>query len=532
MTTRIKLNREWTLGERIGGGGFGEVYAATSNGDRAVIKLVPKAPGAGRELLFVDVKGVRNAVPVIDSGEYKHSWALVMPRADTSLREYLTDLAEPLEMSKAITILADIATALSDIDSRIVHRDLKPENVLLLGGAWCLADFGISRYAEASTAPDTQKFALSPPYAAPERWRNERATSATDIYSLGVIAFELLTGKRLFGGPAIEDYREQHLHREAPEIASAPAALRAMIAECLYKAPGARPTAANVLARLQRVGREQPLSGAAKLRGAYLAEVGRRSESERKKSEDRSRAEQRAELFRSAERSLKTIQDELFAAIKEAAPAAQETRGKNRGRTLALGSAQIEFFNAMQTGENPWEWEAPSFDVVAHSGLIVRIPRDRYGYEGRSHALWFCDAQVVGRYQWYELAFMITPMISKTTTIRPFMLEPGIDAAKALWVGVAETQLAWPVSPVTVGELDEFIDRAMGWFADAADGRLQIPSTMPERPTPRTGDRSRIRLVHKKLKKNDMSGWNGSDDGRRRLRLSTTLKVRPRSSGP
>lgn len=399
MTTRIELKREWTLGEKIGGGGFGKVYAAASNSERAVIKLVPKTPGADRELLFVDLRGIRNVVPVIDSGEYEDFWALVMPRADKSLRQHLPDLRNPPDTPEVIAILADIATALSDMESRIVHRDLKPENVLLLGTAWCLADFGISRYAEASTAADTQKYAMSPPYAAPERWRNERATSAADIYSLGIIAFELFAGARPFEGAAIEDYREQHLHRDAPEISSAPAALRAMIAECLYKAPGARPTAANVLARLQRVGKEQPLAGAAKLRGANLSEVGRRSESERKKSEERSRAEQRAELVQSAERSLTAIQSELFAAIKEAAPAAQDTTGRNRGRTLALGSAQIEFFDAVPTGENPWDWEAPSFDVVAYSGLVIRVPRDHHDYEGRSHALWFCDAQVAGRYQ-------------------------------------------------------------------------------------------------------------------------------------
>jgi len=54
---------------------------------------------------------------------------------------------------------------------------------------WCLADFGIARYAEATTAPDTLKFAMSPAYAAPERWLHETATSATDGYALGVMAF-------------------------------------------------------------------------------------------------------------------------------------------------------------------------------------------------------------------------------------------------------------------------------------------------------------------------------------------------------
>src|SRR4051812_969934 len=116
MATRIKLKREWTLGERIGGGGFGQVFAATSDGERAVIKLVPKTPGAVRELLFVDLKGVRNVVPILDSGEHEGFWVLVMPRADKSLRQHLTDLGNPPAMPEAMTILADIATGLSDIE--------------------------------------------------------------------------------------------------------------------------------------------------------------------------------------------------------------------------------------------------------------------------------------------------------------------------------------------------------------------------------------------------------------------------------
>jgi eukaryotic-like serine/threonine-protein kinase len=58
-------------------------------------------------------------------------------------------------------IVENITAALADLDSQVVHRDLKPENVLHLDGRCCLADFSISRYAEASTAPDTRKFGLS-----------------------------------------------------------------------------------------------------------------------------------------------------------------------------------------------------------------------------------------------------------------------------------------------------------------------------------------------------------------------------------
>lgn len=167
--TKLHLSSTWTVGEQLGRGGFGRVYELSGGDQPAVAKFVPKAAGAERELLFVGLDGVRNVVPIIDSGDYKNNWVLVMPRAERSLRDHLSDQGDVLGFDDALAILLDVATALVDLDGNVVHRDLKPENVLLLDGAWCLADFGISRYAEASTAPDTHKWSMSPAYAAPER---------------------------------------------------------------------------------------------------------------------------------------------------------------------------------------------------------------------------------------------------------------------------------------------------------------------------------------------------------------------------
>jgi serine/threonine-protein kinase len=488
MALKLHLSRDWQLAERIDAGGFGQVFAAkSSDGEQGVVKLVPKAPGADRELLFVELKGVRNIVPIIDRGDAGDNWAIVMPRAEKSLRKYLNEAGRPLNIADCVTILSDIVVALIDLDGKVVHRDLKPENILYLNGHWCLADFGISRYAESSTAPDTRKFALSPPYAAPERWRAERATTATDIYSLGVIAFELVTFTRPFLGPDYEDYRNQHLHADPPVSKVTHAGLSAIVAECLYKAPGARPSPANLLERLQRIGKERTSGGLARLREANLGEVARRSESERIASENRSAAERRAALFKSASQSWTMIRDTLFHAIADAAPSAIQQTGRHGEMSLALGLAQIEFFPLVETAEDPWHWggRRPAFDVMAHAGIIVRKPRDRYDYEGRSHSLWFCDAREANRYQWFETAFMLTPMTGKSSYVRPFALDPGRDAAKALWVGLSEFQLAWPLEPLTIGDLDDFIDRWANWFALAADDRLSFPSTMPERPTPR-----------------------------------------------
>lgn len=479
---RLKLSREWVLGERIGGGGFGQVYIAkSSSDDSAVAKLVPKAPGAQRELLFVNLHGIRNIVPIIDSGETQDYWVLVMPRADKSLRQHLTELERPLSASEAIPIVTDITTALCDLDGKVVHRDLKPENILLLDGKWSLADFGISRYAEKTTAIDTRKFSLSPPYAAPERWRQERATTATDMYSLGVISYELLSNSRPFPGPEMHDFRDQHLHGAAPPVAGVPAALGALIAECLFKAPEARPTPANAATRLDGIGNAEATGGLALLQRANLAEVERRGESRRRLSQERSEEDRRKQIAVGAIEAWKSISETLRSALTRAAPAAALKLERDSSWSILLNRAEIGCSAAAITAQASWlPWKPPAFDVIAHAALGIRMPPNNSRYEGRSHSAWFCDAQEAGRYQWYETAFMHMPLTGKSARQNPFALSPGQEAAKALWVGLAEFQVAYPFTPLNVGILGEFTDRWANWFARAAEGNLQHPQYLPE----------------------------------------------------
>lgn len=87
---RVEIaGRTWQLGIEIGAGGFGSVRVAESDGTQAAIKFVPKAPGAERELLLVDLPGVPNVVPVLATGETDAEWLLLMPLAKGSLRQHL-----------------------------------------------------------------------------------------------------------------------------------------------------------------------------------------------------------------------------------------------------------------------------------------------------------------------------------------------------------------------------------------------------------------------------------------------------------
>jgi serine/threonine-protein kinase len=477
VASEIKLNKTWSLGDQIGDGGFGTVFVATSDDEVAALKFVPKDPGAERELLFVELGDVENVVPIIESGETEDAWVLVMSLAETSLRKELQESGGRLSIGSAVAVAADVLTALAGIEGHVIHRDLKPENVLKLNGRWCLADFGISRYAEATTAPDTRKHALSPPYAAPERWRNEQVSSATDIYSFGVMVYEMLAGTPPFGGPTIEDFREQHLHDDPPELADVPDALAALLQECLYKSPEARPSARNAAERLSRVGVSSPSGGVASLEAANRAAVAKRSEDERQASQAQTEAERRDALAADGRKALERIGDSLRKAIVNAAPTATVQGEGGYGWKISLQGATLDFTNPGRA--DPGTLNA--FDVVIYAALGVTAPSLSDDYEGRSHSLWFCDAQATGSYGWFETAFMVTPMVPERGLLNPFALPPGDEAAQAVEPAMGTRQVAWPFTRLDLGDLEEFVDRWAGWLGKAASNALHHPMQMPER---------------------------------------------------
>ena len=109
------------------------------------------------------------------------------------------------------------------------------------------------------------------------------------------------------------------------------------------------------------------------------------------------------------------------------------------------------------------------------------MPSYNEGYGGRSHSLWYCDAQEKNRYEWFETAFMFT--FGRNNSLNPFALNPGQAAAEALWNGIGKFQVAWSFSPLRIDDLDEFISRWAGWLAAASQNSLQRPGVMPEHQT-------------------------------------------------
>jgi hypothetical protein len=137
------------------------------------------------------------------------------------------------------------------------------------------------------------------------------------------------------------------------------------------------------------------------------------------------------------------------------------------------------------TTNEPWGVQGrPAFDVIAHATLSLSSRANRHGYEGRSHSLWYCDPFEEDRFGWYEVAFMHSPGLQQTSSMAPFALPPGPDAARTLRSGMDVMQLAWPFTRLTVGDLAAFIGRWAEWLAAASAGDWDRPSSMPETTIP------------------------------------------------
>ena len=405
-----------------------------------------------------------------------------MPCARMSLRQLLDQIGK-LDPFDALEVLIDVSEALVSLEGRVVHRDIKPDNILLIGSRWNLADFGISKYAEATTADDTRKFARTAKYAAPEQWRFETATSATDVYALGVVAYEILAGHPPFDSDDESELRRQHLEDRPPKIPNIQVPLHSVISECLVKAPGGRSSSQRLLNQLRSVYElPSPDNSVNLLQQANLVAVERKAERERENSIQQSEYHRRDQLDQAGRDSFGDIMTLLNTSIRNSAPQViEEDMGRDHSWRLNEATLIVQLPHMTGVPDSSDRVSKPPFDIIAHGAIGIRIPRDCLDYEGRAHSLWYCDAKTKGEYRWFETAFMRSPLTAQQTTVRPYDMDPSPDAYRALAPIVDVVQCAWPFTEIDGESAGAFADQWLLWFGLAATGRLQSPSTMPER---------------------------------------------------
>lgn len=258
----LELQGRYQLVERIALGGMGEVWRATDlRSGRAVAAKVLRPELAGDELFLARLRaetrnsrGLRhpNLAVVLDAGERGGSgWIIMELVHGRALSDILADRGT-MPAAEILPILAQTARALQVVhDSGVVHRDVKPANILITReGLAKLTDFGISTSTHQLPMTAEGMVMGTAQYLAPEQAMGNPATSAGDLYSLGIIAYEALVGHRPFTGARQVDIAFAHVNDEVPPLPDTlPTEVREVVMELLAKKPAQRPASARELAR-------------------------------------------------------------------------------------------------------------------------------------------------------------------------------------------------------------------------------------------------------------------------------------------
>jgi len=256
-----KIGSRYTVTRVIGRGTCGTVWEGTGPDGPVAVKLLREDLAADQTLIarFVQERTVLtslahpNVVAVRDLVVDGADLALVMDLVSgTDLRERLESGSLP--PAEAATLAADIAAGLAAAHARgVVHRDVKPENVLIEAesGTARLTDFGIARIVDGPRRTRATRIVGTPDYLAPEVIEGCPPGPPVDVYALGTLMFELLTGWTPFGGGHPGAVLRRHVTETPPEIPGMPESLAEILRSCLSKAPAARLTAAEVAGRLR-----------------------------------------------------------------------------------------------------------------------------------------------------------------------------------------------------------------------------------------------------------------------------------------
>ena len=240
MLKEGKEIKDYTLKRFLGRGGFGEVWLAEKKIEIADKKVpfalkflsgdnqrISEYASVKREInTWIEASGNKNVVSVLDGFIYENYFVIVSEYANNgSLRQWLRDYGgKSPNLEKTVEIMSGVLDGLSHLHAqKIIHRDLKPENVLLKGDVPCIVDFGVSRMVETVSLTSSQlgtHSAGSPLYMSPESFERVKPSPQIDIWSAGVMLFEMLSGKTPYRGETIPALIFEIVTKEPRELPS------------------------------------------------------------------------------------------------------------------------------------------------------------------------------------------------------------------------------------------------------------------------------------------------------------------------
>jgi serine/threonine-protein kinase len=250
LSDRYRIERE------LGRGGMATVYLAQDLRQERLVALKVVHPEVaatlGPERFLREIKLTANLrhphiLPLFDSGEASGQLWYTMPYAEgESLRQRLLR-EKRLPLDQTLRIAGDVLAALAYAHEHgIVHRDIKPENILLEGGEAVLADFGIAHAVSAAGSERLTRTGMAIgtfAYMSPEQASGQAAIDGrSDLYSLGCVLYECITGEPPFTGPNPQSIIAKHLTAPPPPVTSADGAVPPSVAQALDKALAKTPS--------------------------------------------------------------------------------------------------------------------------------------------------------------------------------------------------------------------------------------------------------------------------------------------------
>ncbi len=250
------------LTRHLGQGAFGAVYLAEglNSPELVAVKMIPS--GAPEDSANADA--LLNEIEIASGINHENVVRILhVQREDSILGPYLVmeyvgggtladtlraarERDELLDLSKAKQIMLDIVSGASAINMRLLHRDIKPDNILFDGTQFKIADFGISRLIDARTRTRTFKGRQHVMYMAPEGWRGEANTEKIDVYSAGLVFYEILSLRHPIANLVADkdDWRaweRAHLFTPCPDIRSFRSEVPVRFAQVLLRMVAKRP---------------------------------------------------------------------------------------------------------------------------------------------------------------------------------------------------------------------------------------------------------------------------------------------------
>jgi serine/threonine-protein kinase len=252
----------YALKSRLAIGGMGEVWQALDSviERNVAIKILKEEyfsdqafrerfRAEARHAALVNHEGIAS---VYDFGEEDGSAYLVMELVPGEALSTILERERFLSPERVLDIVAQTASALHAAhEAGLVHRDVKPGNLIITPeGRVKITDFGIARAADQVPLTATGQVMGTVQYLSPEQASGKTASALTDIYSLGIVAYEALAGKRPFTGESQVSIAMAHIKQPPPPLPdSVPLAVRNLILACIAKKPERRPSSARQLAR-------------------------------------------------------------------------------------------------------------------------------------------------------------------------------------------------------------------------------------------------------------------------------------------